>query len=351
MTRGMIGTLRRRGVVTAFALLLSCAGVTAQTATEAKEHLRLVLDPSNPSNLPILLALDRGYFAEQHIDLEISKLTGSSATLMPLLARGDLQIAPIPVSGAFFNQFASGFDIKLIASAMTTHPGWQDMSWILVRQDIWDAGGIRQPADLKGHRIELGPDGSPLMALMLGVLRMGGLSLKDVSSVQHVRSQGDMLASLRNNAVDVIGVPEPAASQLQKDGLGHKFLSVQDVNPGTQELFIAASGKVITEHRDLVRHFLVAYLKGEQDVLAAGPKWTPAMLAIMVKWSGYTEAQVAAFDGPTYPGALGTINVGLIEAQQQLWLSLGKIAKPVEVKNVIDDSVLGEARHELGVPQ
>ena len=47
---------------------------------------------------------------------------------MPLLARGDLEIAPIAVSGAFFNQFTAGFDIKLIASASTTQSGWQDMS-------------------------------------------------------------------------------------------------------------------------------------------------------------------------------------------------------------------------------
>lgn len=338
-----------RSIAMMVALSLSCATAAAESGAASQDHLRTVLDTTNPANLAILVAADKGYFAAEGIDLEISKLTTSSTTLMPLLARGDLQIAPIAVSGAFFNQFTSGFDLKLIASASTTHPGWPDMSWIVVRQDVWNSGTIRNPSDLRGHRIELGPDGSPLMVLMLGALRLGDLSLKDVTGVQHVRSQADMFASLRNGAVDVIGVPEPAASQLQREGLGHKWLSVQAVNPGTQEFFIAASGKFIVEHRDLVRRFLVAYLKGEQEVLAAGPKWTPATTATFTKWSGLTEAQMMDLAGPTYPGALGSIDVGTIEAQQKLWLSLGKITQPIDVKNVIDASVLGEARKAVGI--
>ena len=210
---------------------------------------------------------------------------------------------------------------------------------IVLRQEAWATGKIRTPSDLRGLRIELGPDGSPLMALMLGVLRMGNLSIKDVNAVQHVRSVADMFTALRNNAVDAVGIPEPGASAMQKEGYGHKWLSVQDVNPATQELFIAASGKFVTEHRDVMRRFLMAYLQGEQDVLAAGPAWTPLTLATYMKWSGFTEVQAREFNGPTYPGALGRIDVDAIQAQQRLWQSLGKVTQPVEIANVVDQSV------------
>lgn len=329
--------------------IAAMVGGPAGAEKTLKTTLRTTLDPTNPANLPLLVALDRGYFAAQGIDLDVNKLTASSTTLMPLLARGDLDIAPIAVSGAFFNQFSAGFDIKLIASSSTTQSGWQDMSWIVVRQEIWALGKINTAADLKGLRVELGPDGSPLMALMLGVLRMGGLSIKDVNAVQHVRSMADMFTALRNNAVDAVGIPEPGASLMQKEGYGHKWLSVQAVNPGTQELFIAASGKFVTEHRDVVRRFLMAHLQGEQDVLQAGPKWTPATLATYTKWSGFTETQAREFDGPTYPGSLGRIDVGVIASQQKLWQSLGKITQPVDIANVVDQSVLDEARKAIGL--
>src|SRR5262249_3325011 len=103
------------------------APAMAQSAAPPRDTVSLVLDVTNPGNLSILLAEDRGYFAQQSIRLDIRRLTASSTTLLPLLARGDLQISPIVVSAAFFNQFTSGFDLKLIASSISAQAGWQDM--------------------------------------------------------------------------------------------------------------------------------------------------------------------------------------------------------------------------------
>jgi NitT/TauT family transport system substrate-binding protein len=344
MTRRAICSL----ALFAFLALPWTSPATAQSAAP-RDTVNLVLDVTNPANLSILLAEDRGYFAAQSIRLDIRRLTASSTTLLPLLARGDLQISPVAVSAAFFNQFTSGFDLKLIASSITAQAGWQDMTWILVRNDAWESGAIRRPADLRGRTIELGPDGSPIMALMMGVLREGGLTLRDVNAVQRVRTPADMFALLRNQVVEAIGLPEPGASAAQREGLGRKWMSAQQINPGAQELFLGASARFLSENRDLARRFLVAYLRGQQDVTREGPNWTAATLQTFVSRSGYTEAQARDFQGPPYPGALGRINVQAVEAQQQLWQSMGRITQTIDVRQVIDESVLNEARRVVGV--
>jgi NitT/TauT family transport system substrate-binding protein len=335
-------------------LLACCAGpwaepAAAQAPAAPRDTIALTLDLTNPANLAILLAEDRGYFAAQNIRLDIRRLTASSTTLLPLLARGDLQISPIAVSAAFFNQFTSGFDLKLIASSITAQAGWQDMTWIMVRNDVWESGAVRRPADLRGRTVELGPDGSPIMALMMGVLREGGLTNRDVNAVQRVRTPADMFTLLRNQVVEAIGLPEPAASAMQREGVGRKWMSVSQINPGAQELFLGASARFLTEQRDLARRFMVAYLRGQQDVTREGPAWTAATLQTFVARSGYTEAQARDFQGPPYPGALGRINVAAVEAQQQLWRSMGRIQQAIDVRQVIDESVLDEARRIVGI--
>ena len=42
--------------------------------------------------LPLLVAADKGYFTEQHLDVQIKKFTASISTLVPSLARGDIDV-------------------------------------------------------------------------------------------------------------------------------------------------------------------------------------------------------------------------------------------------------------------
>src|SRR6185436_10832290 len=95
------------------------------------------------SNLPMLVAIEKGYFPAEGIDLKVQRYTGSSVTMMPMLARGDIDITLMAAGPALFNQRAEGFDTKIISSIGQPAPGWHDTSWIIVRKDLYDSGAIR----------------------------------------------------------------------------------------------------------------------------------------------------------------------------------------------------------------
>ena len=60
------------------AAIVVLAAAVPGTAQQNLDVVRLTLNPSTFAYLPLFTAVDRGYFAEQHIDLQITKISGSS---------------------------------------------------------------------------------------------------------------------------------------------------------------------------------------------------------------------------------------------------------------------------------
>jgi NitT/TauT family transport system substrate-binding protein len=131
-----------------FALML--LGPLAPARAQQLEKVRVPLSLVTYNNLPIFLAQDRGYFREAGLDVEIEGFNGSSTAQIPRLARGDVDIMPIALGPAFFNQFSEGFNVKLIGALSASKKGWNDTTWLVVRQDVWDSGAVRAPKDLRG---------------------------------------------------------------------------------------------------------------------------------------------------------------------------------------------------------
>jgi NitT/TauT family transport system substrate-binding protein len=338
----MRSTIARLGISVVFVLL-------AGHALAQGDKVRIAFNPIVASNLAVFVALEKGYFNEQKIEAVVSNYSGSSATEIARIARGDLDLMSMVVAPGFFNQHAEGFGVKLIASMVETREGWNDTSWIMVRKDIWDSGAIRTPADLRGKVVDGGPDGSPIMLLTRHALMKGGLTVKDVTYSGKFRSPGDWLAAFRNKAADVIGIVDPVATQLEQQGLGHKWLSYKDVMPWFQELYFAASAKFVSEKRDVARRFLVAYLMGAREVHTSGGAWTPELVRILAKWSKLPEEVITKTGGPSYVGQMGTIRLESIERQQQFWIETGMLKEKVDAGKFVDLSLIEEARRSAGV--
>lgn len=331
-------------VLFVFALVLSAGPALAQM-----DKVRVAFNPVVASNLALFVALDRGFFAEQKIEAVTSNYSGSSAQEVARLARGDLDVMSMVVAPGFFNQYSEGFGIKLIASMVEAKEGWNDTSWIMVRKDVWDAGQVKTPADLKGKVIDGGPDGSPIMLLMRQAMAKGNVTTKDVTYSGKFRAPGDWLAAFRNKAADVISIVEPVATQLEQEGLGHKWLSYKDVMPWYQEFYLASSAKFLSEKRDVAKRFLTAYLAGARVVHASGGKWTPELIRVMAKYTKLPEEMIVRSGGPTYVGQMGAIRLDSIERQQQFWLDTGMLKDKVEAAKLVDASLINEVRKSAGI--
>jgi len=248
---------------------------------------------------------------------------------------------------AFLNQLNEGFSVKLIATGQSSHKGWNDNSWVLVRQDVWDSGAVRKPADLRGKLVDGTSPGGPPNMLLKSLLLQNGLTTADMTYSERLRGGPDVVAALRNHAVDVVVSFEPGASVLQIQHLAHKFLSVHDVIPWLQETFVAASGAFLKDHPDVAARFLVGYLKGVREVARSGGRWTPALLATLSKHTDIPVADLAQVPGPAYVDPSGTINSISIDRQQEFYLSEHLITKPLSFAEMVDTRPLFAATRAL----
>jgi len=336
--------LRKLGRKVAAAALLLAA-----TQANAQDKVRISFNPQIYSYMPIFLAIDKGYFKEQKIDVEVSTYGGSALSQLPMLARGDQDIAGMVTGPGFFNQHAEGFGIKLIASLAESKKGWHDTMWMMIRKDVYDSGAIKTYADLKGRQVEGGPKGSPVYLTTLTAMKQGGLTVKDVVFTERMRSVADVLVLFRNKAIEFISTVEPIAGRLEAEGLAVRWKAAYEVLPNYQEAFLAANPKFLAEKRDVVKRFLVAYLKGAKDVTAGGGKWTPDMRAAMVKYAKLTDDVIDKIPGPQHAGQMGKIEYESIQRQQDLWIAEGLVKVKTPLKDLIDTSIIDEIRKEQGI--
>ena len=341
--------ISRATAVVAIVIAALCGRDALATADAAKAVVRFSLNPVVTGNLPIFIAIDKGYFAEEGIDLKLTKYGGSSVTQMPLAARGDLDITLMVAGPALFNQKTEGFDLKILASMQQTHAGWADGEWVMVRKDLWDSGAVRKLADLKGRQVDGGPDGSPISFVLNLALAKAGLTRADVIYTKKFATPPDWIAALRNRSVEVLAAADPVATVLETQGFGMKLASDQDVAPWLQISFLIASEKYVQDHRATVTAFLKAYLRAAKDIDASGGKWTPELLHELTTWTKISEADLKRIPGPPYYGQFGTISKVSLARQQDYLAGLGQVKNKIDIDSLVDDAPLMAARNEMGI--
>jgi ABC-type nitrate/sulfonate/bicarbonate transport system substrate-binding protein len=336
----------------ALALLVAiCAQLVlpARADQPAPDQIRLAVNSEAYSNLPFFVAIDNGYFQAQHLNVVVVPYTGSSLTQLPFLARGEIDLTGIAPAPGLFNLGTEGFNVKVVASMSGAHSGWNGASWMMVRQDLWDAKKIVKPADLRGMHIDVAAAGSPNDVLARETIRLAGLTPSDLTLTADVRTPPSWFAALRNHAVDVQVTAEPYATQLEREGLAHKWISYADSATWFQDLYLAASPAFARDHHDALRRFLTAYLQAARDITNAGPVWSPKMAAEVSKFSQVPVATIMQIPGPDYTGQLGAVNLASLQRVQQYWVTLGLVKTPEPLTGILDLRALDEARKALHI--
>ena len=317
--------------------------------TPAPDQIRLAVNTEAYSNLPFFVAMDNGYFQAQHLNVVLVPYTGSSLTQLPFLARGEIDLTGIAPAPGLFNLGAEDFNVKIVASISGAHSGWNGAAWMMVRQDLWDAKKIVKPADLRGMHVDVAVAGSPNDVLARETIRLAGLTPADLTLTDNVRTPPSWFSALRNHAVDVQVAVEPYATQLQREGLGHKWISYADSMPWFQELYLGASPAFARDHHEALERFIIAYLQAARDITNAGPVWSAKMAAEVSKYSQVPIATIMQIPGPSYTGQLGAVNLASLQRVQQYWVTLGLVKTPEPLPNILDLTALNEARKALRI--
>ncbi|WP_212522794.1 ABC transporter substrate-binding protein [Actibacterium sp. MT2.3-13A] len=235
-------------------LVTLIAALLAATPALAQDRMTLMLDWFvNPDHGPIIVAREKGYFADQGLEVEIiAPADPSDPPKMAAAGRADLAISYQP---QLHLQVAEGMPLTRVGTLVAT-----PLNCLLVRAD----GPVKEVADLKGRKVGFSVAGfeDALLGAMLG---QSGLSAEDV---ELININWSLSPSLMSGQVDaVIGAFRNfELNQMEIEGVeGRCFYPEEHGVPAYDELVYVANPE--TMDADRIRRFLAATEKATQFIV------------------------------------------------------------------------------------
>jgi NitT/TauT family transport system substrate-binding protein len=310
----------------------SVAGSVAGADSPASQGLvRLRLSGQRlATEAPIWLADDRGYFRQEGIEIEHVTF-GSASEMIPALATGQLDVAPMPANPAMWNAVARGVGAKIVVDLGTYRPGESEQA-LMVRRAVYDSGRGQQLADLRSLSLAITPPGkatTTACALSVG-LQQAGLTLDDLN-IQPITFP-DMVGAMANGSVDAAMMVEPFVTRALQQGTAVRVMGLGDIYPN---FTIATLGFAdpLYNNRPVAKGFVRAYLAAVREFLAAvsGPAGSPARLEVsevIARGTGLDPAIVAAMV-PPYFNPNGLPNRDSMLYCYQFFVGQGLITQPI----------------------
>ena len=241
-------------VLVAIALGLTSCGPSPAATSGSLVHVKLPVGYiPNIQFAPLYVAIDKGYFKNEGIEIEFDYSLETDA--VSLVGASNLQFAVVSGEQVLLAR-AQGLPIVYVCAWYQQYP---------VAVVSKDTQGIVTAADLKGKRIGLpGLFGANYIGLD-AILFSAGLTEKDVTLDSIGFNQVASLSADKDQAVSVYTTNEPV--QLEAQGYKLNEIRVADT------LQLASNGLITNEQTiakdpDLVRRMTSAFLKGLADTIA-----------------------------------------------------------------------------------
>lgn len=243
---------RWRGALAAAALVATAVPAAAQDKVSVGA-LRFV------SSGGLYLAVERGYFKEQGIDLDL-KYFEAAQPIAVAIASGDIQFGVTAITGGTFNLAGKGA-IKLVAAQGSEKKGYKGNT-LIVSNDAWNKG-VQTVDKLPGTSIAITQVGSSFHYQLGQMLATKKLDLDKVT-LKPLQSIPNMIAAVKTNQVDGAIIPPHLAGPMAERGEG-KIVGYFSDFAEYQFGALFASPKLVSDNRALVQRFVTAYQKGMKD--------------------------------------------------------------------------------------
>jgi NitT/TauT family transport system substrate-binding protein len=295
-------------------------------------------------DLGLGLAMERGYFQQEGMELNLVDFT-TAADMMAPLAVGQLDVAAGGVNAGVFNAVAQGVPLKIVADLAVNTPVDRSSGW-LVRTDLVESGRVREPRDLKGLTVGLGARGSLVNVELAKILEQGGLTEDDVEL--KLIPFPDQIAAFANQSIDLAYVFEPFLTRVLDQDLARMWWTSADVYPN-HESTVLFYGPSMVEKREPGQRFMVAFLRGVREVQEQLiDTRDPAAIEAAVRWSNIKdpalwrkmELQQRNPDGYNYRASL---------EYDLSWLAAnGYVQRAPRLDDMLDQSYVDYAIARLG---
>lgn len=262
------GPALSRRLLLAFGALAGFAALAvparAQTPPPVKLRLGII---SALFDAGSLIAIEKGYFREQGLEVEV-KTFPSSSDANQALSIGAIDVLASGISVAIFNARLRNIDMSIVASAGNNTPGHGTISLVL-RKDLLESGRYKGPADLKGLKLATGVT-APSHWFVAMLANEAGVNDKDISFIG--LGIANTVAAMNNKAADGGSVNEPFATLLVEKGNGVRIASLDQKFPNFPAGYLIYGPTLTKKNVDAGNRYMVAYMKGMQDYRRAfGP--------------------------------------------------------------------------------
>lgn len=334
--------MKMRGTVIVVLVMLVALslGVPAGAQGQALTKIRVVHVPVLIF-APLYVAIERGYFAQQGIEVELIGTPGGASSFV-VLASGRAEVVIGGLGASLFNAAARGLDFKVVGPVHMEKPPVSTP--LVVSKKAYESGEIRSVADLRGKKVSVNVIGSATEFWLHSALLRGGLTIDDVQVV--AVNFPEVPAALANGAIAAGLLGEPLATLAEDQGQIVR-LSEDFVN-GVQVTAVYYSGAFIREHPKEAAGFMVAWLRASRDLYGDGYR-RDDIARIVEKYTG-VPAAVVKKARPPFHEPDGKMNLNDFKRLQEFFRKRGELTyeKPLDPTVYIDTSFVRQALAMIG---
>jgi len=297
---------------------------------------------------PLYIAIDRGYFQQEGLQINLQPVTGGT-DIVAQTAAGNFNVSMGSIGPAYFNLVArarslnQALTIEMVAPLHTERPPLATP--LVVSEKAYRSGEITSVAQLKGKKVAVNAFGATEWWLERA-LETGGLTERDVDVV--ALPFQNVAEALDSGAIAGAMLGEPFATLALRAGKVH--ILTNDFLSGEQPTAVYYNTAWAKAHPRAAEGFMVAFLRAARD-LEAGTIWNdPAALATLQKYTTVPADVIAAAARPHFfPD--GKFNLTSLQNQERFFRQIGRLTydQPLDFSTLINPTYAEQAAKQLGI--
>jgi NitT/TauT family transport system substrate-binding protein len=250
-------------IIVAMVVLLSLGCISSpenKPPTEKAMTLRIGYQPSN-HQVAEMLAMNQGWWLRDLLPFGVASVKEfeffAGKPEMEAMRNGNLDVAYVGIA-PFISAVSQGLNAKIVAGVNNNG------------SDLVLKSGVKYdgPISLEGLTIATNPPGSIQDLVLRKWLRDNGIDADKIKIV--TMAQGDAVTAISEGKVDGIFIAQPYPAMIEMAGKGKIVLSSGQMWPNHACCSLVVSGKLISEHPDLVEQIVRIHINAT-DYINANP--------------------------------------------------------------------------------
>lgn len=289
---------------------------------------------------PIMIAIERGHFKTEGIELELESVT-TATDAMAHLGTNRIQVLEGGVQANYFNALAARYPIVIAGDRASTPLG----HLVMIRPDLKDE--VRSLKDLKGRTIGIAGTGSIIAYEMDKLLRTVGLTLADTTV--KVIPVPQLPVAFANKVIDAADVYAPMTYQLEQQKIADRLVDPDDILTSMVVAVTMINTDWARANPDLVRRFFLALGRGTRDYCQAyhGGAIRREVMDILIRTGIEKRPEILALPWPSRKPS-GLVDEAAIRDIHDWYKAAGFVKGEISTDKLVDNSFARRANDALG---